>query len=264
MDEEFRRPPARMEPAKGTKPGGDFRVEPIGPPPAGAHLKPCPDCGRLVPGDSKKCVHCGFGIGSAPPPSAPDGPPKPCAFCQYDLRGSPSNTCPECGKAQPRRNRRSRDELASREVYVRETRKAWFYIVVGVAIPLISVFAFTHSLKATVNTLILFGAIDTVAFLIYGTFGLLWMGFDAGLRSTFFRITACVAATYAASVAVIGLLWAFGCFGYVTMVLPVLVYTATLADLMEHDFSDAVIIALVTVGGCLGIWFVMLNLGLWV
>ena len=263
MDQEFRRPTARMEPAKGTKPGGDFRVEPLGPPPPGAHLKPCADCGRLVPGDSKKCVYCGFDIGVVPPPSTPDAPPRPCVFCQYDLRGSPSNICPECGKAQPRKNKRARDELTSREVLKRERRKAAIYIAIGVAVPIIATYAFTHSPKAALNTLLLHAAITVVAAAIYWTFGLLWMGFDAGLRSTLFRLAACVSATYAASFLVIGLLYSFGCFGYVTMVMPVLVYTTTLADLMELDFSDAVLISLVTVGGCLGIWFVMLNLGLW-
>ena len=46
--------------------------------------------------------------------------------------------------------------------------------------------------------------------------------------------------------------------------MPLFVYAALLVDLFDHDYSDAVLLSLVTVGAGLAAWFTMLHYAPWV
>jgi hypothetical protein len=241
-----------MEPAKGTKPGGDFQLAPEEAPPPGATLKPCADCGRLIPGDSKKCIHCGHG-GGPPPPPPPDAPPLPCAFCQYDLRGSPGGKCPECGKQQPRTSRRARDEMMARDITRHDIKRCLIYIAAGVA--LIGGLALMNGgLEGLAWSMARFGTSVVVSFIVYVICGVIWVGLDGGLGILSLRVAAAVSAAYLSLILVGFAIYVFACLGFVGIVVPFIVYASMLWELCELDLQDAVIVSIVTMGATVGTW----------
>lgn len=241
-----------MEPAKGVKPGGDFELAPEEAPPAGATMKPCGDCGRLIPGDSRKCVHCGHGAGTPPPPD-PTGAPIPCVFCQYDLRGCPGGKCPECGKQQPRTSRRARDELMAREVQKHDIKRCLIYIGAGVV--LIGGLAMRNGgLESLAWSMAQFGTSMVVSTVVYIICGMIWIGLDGGLGLLSLRVAAAVSAAYLSLILLGFALHLFACLGFVGIVLPFLVYASMLWELCEIDLQDAVIVSVVTMGATVGTW----------
>jgi hypothetical protein len=241
-----------MEPAKGTKPGGDFQLAPEEAPPPGATLKPCGDCGRLIPGDSKKCIHCGHGGGTPPPPAA-DAPPLPCVFCQYDLRGSPAGKCPECGKQQPRTSRRARDELMARDVARHDIKRCLIYVAAGVVL-IGGLAVWGDGVEGLVSSLAQFGVSIVVSIFVYAICGVIWLGLDGGFGLLSLRVAASVSAAYVSLILVGFATYLFACLGFVGIVLPFLVYASMLWELCEIDLQDAVIVSVVTMGATVGAW----------
>jgi hypothetical protein len=256
VDQEFRRPPARLEPAKGAKPGGDFQLVPDSPPPAGSGLRPCPGCGRLIPPDSRRCVHCGETIGGTPDAPDPAGPPRPCAFCQYDLRGIPGGKCPECGKLQPRNSRRSRDELLAKDATRHDIKRCSIYIAAAVVV-LAGISFWSGGITDVGWTMFYFAAAAITAVLVYLGCGLIWLGLDGGLALLSLRVTAAVSAAYLMALASGFLMYLFACLGYFSMILPLVAYAAMLWELCDLDLQDGIIVALLTAGGVAGVLFAL-------
>jgi hypothetical protein len=256
VDQEFRRLPARLEPAKGPKPGGDIQLEPDTPPPAGSGLRPCPACGRLIPPDSRRCIHCGeHRSGAAPAPDA-DAPPKPCAFCNYDLRGIAGSNCPECGKLQPKHSRRARDELLARDATRHDIKRCSIYIAAAVLlITSLAFFGNGGDLLSVAWTLLYFGAASATAILVYLGCGLIWLGLDGGLGLLSLRVVAAVSVAYLMSFLSGLLMYLFACLGYFSMVLPLVAYAAMLWEMCDLDLQDGILVALLTAGAVAAVLF---------
>jgi hypothetical protein len=149
------------------------------------------------------------------------------------------------------------------DAYRAEVRKAWILLVAPLLLSLAAVAGFTRSPASLVNSLAVFGGLYATATAVYLSASI-YLGTDSGLGFVLLRLGSCVSATLGACVAVIGGLWAFGCFAYILLGVPLFVYTALLVDLFDHDYSDAVLLSLVTVGAGLAAWFTMLHYAPWI
>lgn len=222
---------------------------------------PCPNCARPMMADSIICMGCGFNRSTSrnvttaveeAEGGAPARPRKPrpndvvaplkCKECGYELRGLKSLTCPECGTLNRLRTVRRERELAESK---RQARKAWsspiIMAVVGVSIST-GVVALAGGGPAVLEHLISFGLTLVIAGVVYFVCSLLWIGFDEPLPMTALRLTGAVA---------------LGDIGFTLVslspfrpfyiwIIPTIIYCVILAQVMEVDYEDAVIVAVVT------------------
>lgn len=222
---------------------------------------PCPNCARPMMADSIICMGCGFNRstgrnvttamevaeGGAPAkprkPRADDAvaPPK-CKKCGYELRGLKSLTCPECGTLNHLRTAKRERELAESK---RQARKAWIapviMTVVGLSIST-GIVALAGGGPEVLAHLMSFGLTLVIAGVVYFVCSLLWIGFDEPLPMTALRLMG-VVALGDIGFTLVGLspfrpiyIW----------IIPTIIYCAILAQVMEVDYEDAVIVAVAT------------------
>jgi hypothetical protein len=222
---------------------------------------PCPHCARPMMADAIICMGCGFNRSTGrnvttameeAEGGAPTRPRKPrpndvvaplkCKKCGYDLSGLKSLTCPECGTLNHLRTVKRERELAESK---RQARKAWIapviMFVVGLSIST-GIVALAGGGPAVLAHLVSFGLTLVIAGVVYFVCSLLWIGFDEPLPMTALRLMGVVA---------------LGDIGFTLVdlspfrpfyiwIIPTIIYCAILAQVMEVDYEDAVIVAVAT------------------
>lgn len=237
----------------------------------------CPNCARPLSGDAVICMGCGFNRqtgrnvttameeaeGGAPAKRKARKPdvltPLKCKQCGYDMQGLKSLTCPECGTENRLRSAKRERELAESK---RIARKAWISPVIMTAVGLgitCSIVAAAEGGPAVVGHLMNFGISLVIGFIVYFVCSLMWIGFDEPIPMTALRLMGAIALGNI-GFTLVGLspirpmlLWAA----------PTIVYFLILSHVMEIDYEDAVIVAIITsVIKVFAIAYIMYSLGM--
>ncbi|MCW5775946.1 MAG: hypothetical protein KIS87_05875 [Phycisphaeraceae bacterium] len=227
-----------------------------------AHVAPekaCPVCMLRISADAVVCVHCGYderkGIQSSTlveGKRAGDGRVTlPCAKCGYDLTGLHAPQCPECGTIVGTTHRERIDSTVSRDVVRREYTKPLVMLAVG----LIGVVVF-HVLNGEPGAILLYFASYAIALPIglavlwFCCLG--WIGFGAP-----FHLDALRLAGIYAMLDLYGAVTGFLPIALIWFIVGIVLYVWMLAEMMDMDTSDAIIVAMLTYMARLGITFVV-------
>lgn len=221
-------------------PSSDLDSNPIPlatPPPVSRGLRECTACMRPIPADARVCVFCGHNPDD--PMASSEG--AKCRHCGYDLTGLKSARCPECGKLlTPRRRFAPSREDISREVARHEYMKPFLMIITCLPL-LMLVDVLRYNPAAAVAALIGVAVLIPVATLVFLGCCLLWIGFDAPLHLTVLRIAGILSAVVLTSE-----LASFIPIMFVPTAITVLVYVGLLSEMLDMDFTDAAIVAILT------------------
>ena len=239
--------------------------------PRAAELELCPDCSTPL-GSGPICASCGYSratgisIGAhgagTPPPAGTTALPtsrKPkrkvqtCIQCGYDLSGLKTPTCPECGTMNSKYARAKQEEKQTlRSMYVKPLIMAGIGLLIACAV-------FALRGLPVPFYLMYYAAAVPVGFLAYVALSIAFIGFDEPLGVTFVRIGAVLAVADACT----NVIDAIPYIGWYAWPLEGFIYTGLLMSVMELDFEDARIVALVTFMLHLGLflagWYVWIT-----
>jgi hypothetical protein len=204
----------------------------------------CMGCGVLMAPGALICTRCGYDTRTGAPmktsKKAPRGP-KRCEKCGYDLTGLKKPKCPECGTVF----RMGRDLKKEREEDNRRTVRWAYYkplIASAAGLLLMTIIAAARvGSEALPGVFIMYAGGYIVASAVYWTCSLLWFGFDAPLHLTLLRMIAVCAFADSAYWAVSGLPMFL-----LTRAIVLFVFVGAMTELMDLDFTDAVIVGLIT------------------
>jgi hypothetical protein len=219
-------------------------------------LSVCPKCRSSIPYGQGLCIECGYDVARGRQLSTTTGVEEPplvgkpaadkCTTCGYSLKGLNTPRCPECGTlslpstvARDRLHKQSRDTV--RWAYL----KPLIQFAVGFAV-IILYYAFQNDMSDIAYyaiSYIITVPIGVVAFFICCA---LWMGFDAPLHLTAIRLAGVYAVTDAVGV-ILGQLP----IPLLPWIITLMVYIGLLADSLELDLQDAMLVGIVT-------WFIKL------
>ncbi len=236
--------------------------------PAAGRMELCPDCSTPL-GAGPICASCGYNRvtgmaigehgGGTPPPAGttPDAVPAKkkrktvkCVQCGYDLAGLKEPLCPECGTLNSKYARAKAEERQTlRAMYIKPAIMAAIGLVFACAI-------FAVRGLPVGFYLLYYAAAVPVGFVAYVLLSIAFIGFDEPLGVTFVRIAAVLAVADACTNAIDAIPY----IGWYAWPLEGFIYTGLLMSVMELDFEDARIVALVTfilhLGLFLSAWYV--------
>lgn len=219
-------------------------------------LQTCPVCFHKYPRNVGVCANCGFdekvGIASSRFIDVPKHPPKThhkahaaehkpyaCPHCGYDMAGSPSLQCPECGHVMPTRSQAMREELAERTVY-----EAYHTPRVLLAIGLTGLLVLglvQFGWPALVVLPVVLTAQVTAGMLVAYTCMFFWIGFDAPFHLNLLRMSAATSMSLLIGLVVVALLGPV-----LGMVCFVIAYLTLFLQLLDFEFVDAAAVAILT------------------
>jgi hypothetical protein len=220
--------------------------------PAAAAL--CPSCRSSIPYGAMVCVQCGFHVASGKQfktragdhlpedPTIPDRAPAraKCPKCGYDLKGLKKPRCPECGTAVLPKDPKEKARDLSRETARWAYLKPLIQFAVGFAISMTVLAARGHpeGIPAFAISYAIQVPIGCIAFFLCC---LLWMGFDAPMHLTALRLAGVYALVDAATL-VLGFLPV----PLVPVLLILFLYVGLMAESLDLEIVDAVIVGLLT------------------
>lgn len=208
-------------------------------------MQECPGCARLIAGDARVCVYCGYSSTEGAP-VRPDG--VKCRHCGYDLSGLKSPRCPECGKLHVPRRFVGHGAEISREIVRREYLKPALMFLISLPLAFV-VYWLRHDVSVALQALLGMVIEIPVALLVYLGCCVIWIGFDAPLHLTVLRIAGILGAVTLTS-AVANLLPIY----FLPTVITVVVYVGLLSEMLDMDLGDAMIVAVLTYFGAAGVW----------
>lgn len=225
--------------------------------PAKTGLAMCPSCGSSVPHGAAICVQCGLDLQKGSqlrtdktvPKEETAVPPRQgkCGKCGYSIKGLKVPRCPECGTIIGRmtdRERRNQDSAAAaKRAYV----KPFIQIAIGL-IGAIAIASGVHGPGGALGALIAFGAFYAVVSVIFFICGMLWIGFDSSMHLIALRL-----AGVCALITLITFVVGFIPIGIVRLGIVAISFIGIMADSMEVEMQDAVIVGIVSFGA----WFVL-------
>lgn len=236
---------AAPPPADDLIPGDLLAIEASAAPAAG--LQVCPNCQSSMPHGAPICIQCGFdsrknaiiNTNQSVERARPGGRGK-CPECGYSLKGLKHNKCPECGTLVLRQTERDKarydSDRIARMTYIKPL------LQFGIGALIISFYFLFHNDGEGLAKYFLSYAIQ-VPIGVAGFFlcCMLWMGFDAPMHITALRL----AGVYALVDMTIVLLLVVLPIQFVGII-ALVVYVGLLAESLELDLQDAIIVGLVT------------------
>ncbi len=183
-----------------------------------------------------------------------DAKPLPCPQCRYDLRGLRADICPECGlKLTYGARRRAQDLREGRKSSGWFDRKAVVMALIGLAVSS-AILGIQHGPVGLMVFGIDFVFTVVIGWLVFFVSSVVWIGFDQPLRTTVLQTIG--AFGFFAGVAV--LLSLIPIPGLITSLIAFAVLAGVLSDLLELDFQDAAIIALLVTVVRIAFWATVL------
>jgi hypothetical protein len=218
-------------------------------------LAVCPQCQSSIPFGASLCIQCGFDTAKGKTlstavgieePDTPKGTPASgkCVKCGYSLRGLKSPRCPECGHLSTPMDIKERMRATSRQTARWAYLKPLIHFAIGILILSFIAAGSDEPAKLaagyTINMVVGI-AIGVLAFFLCC---LIWMGFDAPMHLTAIRLAGVYALTDAAAA-----LLSFLPLLLISWMITLALYIGLLAESLELDLQDAVLVGLVT-------WFI--------
>lgn len=209
-----------------------------------AGARECPNCTMFLSAGAVICSRCGFNTSTGKvfgtDTRASRG--QACLHCGYSLAGLKTPRCPECGALNtPAERRRASEAKAARDTVRIAYVKPLIMFAVGFIISASVLGTVEDDWWALVAYLIKYAIYVPTGVLGFFVCCYLWLGFDAPLHLTALRL----AAVYAVTDAVGSMLW-FLPIPFLAMVIALFVYVGLLADMLELELGDAVIVGFVT------------------
>jgi RNA polymerase subunit RPABC4/transcription elongation factor Spt4 len=217
-------------------------------------MRACESCSKLINAEVKVCPYCSYDQ-TLGPPGKLKKPLHTCRHCGYDLAGLPEPICPECGHRNARRSTYS-------SLYDDDSREItrWAYlrpvIMLGVGLFGICLFALLryHDPKYVAFTLIRYAVEVPVVLGVYIGCCAAWIGFDMPLRLVALRLAGIFAVVdLIADVVGIFPIWV------VWLSVSGIAYIWMLAQELDLDLQDALIIAIISGGATAIAWMVVLG-----
>ncbi|MEQ8770559.1 MAG: hypothetical protein RIB60_08630 [Phycisphaerales bacterium] len=181
-----------------------------------------------------------------PAPRVPDGPPMPCPYCQYDLRGIvDAKTCPECGNRVSQTRIRAAREAKERKLH----QQAWFPAAVTLAIGIIvtcAAFGYDGASSGDALLFMLVGGLMLtvsviIGWVVYPVLAFMWIGWSSSIPTTALQL----AGAYAGATATLAVMDLTG-LPWIPQLLSGAVLIGLLCKLMDIDANDAVILAVIS------------------
>ncbi len=222
------------------------------PAPVALGLQKCPSCGSSIPHGGALCVQCGFDVRKGAQLATEQGavkeesprPPRQgkCGKCGYSLKGLKEPRCPECGTVVGKLTDREKRNIESAKAAKWAYLKPVIHMAVGFGVAAVVCISMGRP-----EGLIVYG----VRYLIEMPIGILvfvaccfaWVGFDTSLHLVLLRL-----AGLWAIMGVVSMLSGLIPIWIVPLAMWVLAYAGLLADSMEVDVQDGIIIAVLTLG----------------
>jgi len=210
-------------------------------------LQVCPGCQSSMPHGSTICVQCGFDTRKGAAITTLHAVDKVrsgkghCPECGYSLKGLKENRCPECGTIVTRQTEREKARYESARI----ARMAYIKPLIQFAIGAIGIGFILISQQETelfMNYLLLYGIRVPIGVAVFFACCLVWMGFDAPMHLTAIRL----AGVYALVDLLAVLLVTFLPIPLFINVIVLFVYVGLLADSLDLDLQDAIIVGLIT------------------
>jgi RNA polymerase subunit RPABC4/transcription elongation factor Spt4 len=205
-------------------------------------MRPCESCSKLINAEVNICPYCSYDARLGPPGKLKK-PLHTCRHCGYDLAGLPEPICPECGMRNARRSTYAHlydddSKEVTRWAYLRPA------IMFGVGMLGLCIFALLKygSAKYVAFMFIKYAVEVPVVLGVYFACCALWIGFDMRLHLIALRLAGIFAVVDLLN-AVVGLFpvaivaWSVTGIAYIWM----------LAQELDLEFQDALIIALISV-----------------
>ena len=207
---------AEHAPESDPPPGDIYAVEPA--PPSGPNPDgmPCPECGDHVAAGTIVCVSCGYSV-------------------ELGQRIQTEIARSECGRGPTRDD--VRDALSA-EVARKAYLTPLLALVVASVINLAGIVS-VYGQESAAGYALLFGVNVAVGLALFFLCSLMWIGFDAPLP----LMTLQIGAAYAVFDVFFLLFAQLPMVGIIGLVLPVVVYTVILAQFLDIEYVDAIIVA---------------------
>ena len=218
----------------------------------------CPDCGHPITGASDICKGCGYNrktgrhMGAGSEIADEEGtvrrpPVKPCKKCGYDMTGSKTGQCPECGTINIRMSRARETE---QQTLLKMYTQPLIMIAIGVGIAVIVHFlkglgasSAASGMGSAIAYLAIYFVSVPIGFAAYVGCSIAFVGFDEPLGVTFVRLAGVYAVLDAVG-AVLGTIPMLG--WWVAWPIQAFIYIGMLMQIMELDLEDAWVVAGVT------------------
>lgn len=210
------------------------------------NVRHCQKCKAEMPGSGRICTSCGHDPGTIDAKMVPKHlrkvAPAKCQGCGYDMRGAPSDVCPECGKklrAPKNAALLDMEAEAKRELY----RPPIILGIVGWGLTL-AILA-TMGSRAPIYMLVMF--VSWLVAIPMGIFAfwicsLFYLEYDAPWHATALRLAGIYAAAQVPSA--LGYAVGLNAFGFLSFIVLIVLYI----QVLELEVSEACMMSFVTRG----------------